>query len=286
MSRMRIVWLVAVGVALCVALGVAGSKYVGNSKASKTASAAKFAPGDEELGAIDSYWNQRLTYPTGRFNPAWLRNAARQAAHLPTRAPTGGATWTPLGPQPERMHGCSGCYDYGEHRGPCQRDRGRPDHDDERLDRGVRRERRRRRLEDDELLLGLDVVDGHDRRPAHLRRSTSTRWRSTRTTTTRSMPAPVTSTSAPSRWAARASSSRPTPAPTGPCSAPTFSAPAYTEPAGQFPQYDAVGKVRVDPNNSNNVVAGTKKGIYVSYNGGTELDRPLHVSGSTTSART
>jgi hypothetical protein len=44
--------------------------------------------------------------------------------------------------------------------------------------------------------------------------------------------------------------------------------PALSEPAGQFPQYNAVGKVRVDPNNSNNVVAGTKNGLYFSYDGG------------------
>ena len=44
--------------------------------------------------------------------------------------------------------------------------------------------------------------------------------------------------------------------------------PAYSEPAGQFPQYDAVGKVRVDPNNSNNLVAGTKKGLFFSYDAG------------------
>ncbi|PYK64062.1 MAG: hypothetical protein DME50_15605, partial [Verrucomicrobia bacterium] len=39
---------------------------------------------------------------------------------------------------------------------------------------------------------------------------------------------------------------------------------AYTEPPGQFPQYNAVGKVRVDPNNSSKVVAGTKQGLYFS----------------------
>ena len=44
--------------------------------------------------------------------------------------------------------------------------------------------------------------------------------------------------------------------------------PSYDEPPGQFPQYNAVGKVQVDPNNSNNVVAGTKKGLYFSYDGG------------------
>src|SRR6476660_8716012 len=40
--------------------------------------------------------------------------------------------------------------------------------------------------------------------------------------------------------------------------APDIFGPALAEPAGQFPQYNAVGKVRVDPNNSNRVVAGTK----------------------------
>src|SRR5262249_37512955 len=43
---------------------------------------------------------------------------------------------------------------------------------------------------------------------------------------------------------------------------------SYTEPPGQFPQYNAVGKVRVDPKNSNNVVAGTKKGLYLSRDAG------------------
>ena len=48
----------------------------------------------------------------------------------------------------------------------------------------------------------------------------------------------------------------------------------YTQPPGQFPQYNAVGKVRVDPNNSNNVVAGTKKGLYFSYDGGVNWTGP------------
>src|SRR5438132_9655249 len=49
---------------------------------------------------------------------------------------------------------------------------------------------------------------------------------------------------------------------------------ALSEPAGQFPQYNAVGKVRVDPRNSNNVVAGTKTGLYFSYDGGTNWTGP------------
>src|SRR5258707_4504040 len=37
--------------------------------------------------------------------------------------------------------------------------------------------------------------------------------------------------------------------------------PSLPVPAGTFPQYQAVGKVRVDPLNSSNVVAGTKTGL-------------------------
>ena len=55
--------------------------------------------------------------------------------------------------------------------------------------------------------------------------------------------------------------------------------PAYTEPPGQFPQYDAVGKVRVDPNNSSKVVAGTKKGVFISYNGGVDWTGPCTTNG-------
>src|SRR5689334_8707105 len=50
--------------------------------------------------------------------------------------------------------------------------------------------------------------------------------------------------------------------------------PALPEPSGQFPQYNAVGKVRVDPRNSNNVVAGTKTGLYFSYDGGNNWTGP------------
>src|SRR5947207_184816 len=50
--------------------------------------------------------------------------------------------------------------------------------------------------------------------------------------------------------------------------------PALSLPAGTFPQYQAVGKVRVDPRNSNNVVAGTKTGLYFSYDGGNNWTEP------------
>src|SRR4029450_2230188 len=50
--------------------------------------------------------------------------------------------------------------------------------------------------------------------------------------------------------------------------------PGLPLPAGQFPQYNAVGKVRVDPRKSNNGVGGTKTGLYFSYDGGNNWTGP------------
>src|SRR5436305_10783519 len=56
----------------------------------------------------------------------------------------------------------------------------------------------------------------------------------------------------------------------------------YNEPPGEFPQYNAVGKVRVDPNNGNKVVAGTKQGLYFSYDGGTNWSGPCFTNNFST----
>src|ERR1051325_6966405 len=106
MSRKRILFAVVVGAALVAAL-IAGSVHWTRSHA-KAAAPAKFMPvpeGTERLNTLESYWNTRITYPTGHFNPAWLRAAARQAARIPSRVPEGsaGSSWTSLGPQPERV---------------------------------------------------------------------------------------------------------------------------------------------------------------------------------------
>ena len=76
------------------------------------------------LAQLEQYWHDRLTYPTGRFDPAWVRAAAAQHARMATGVPAGQhlklnlanpnalstTNFTALGPQPERMTGCSGCY--------------------------------------------------------------------------------------------------------------------------------------------------------------------------------
>src|SRR5260370_3017426 len=42
-----------------------------------------------DLGRLERFWNDRLTYPTGRFDPRWLRAAASQHARLPMGVPAG-----------------------------------------------------------------------------------------------------------------------------------------------------------------------------------------------------
>src|SRR5262245_48010450 len=78
------------------------------------------------LAELEQFWFDRLTFPTGRFNPAWVRAAAAQHSQMKKAKPFGQrlrmslanpkalstTSWTALGPQPERMTGCSGCFDY------------------------------------------------------------------------------------------------------------------------------------------------------------------------------
>ena len=75
---------------------------------------------------LEQYWHDRLTFPTGRFDPAWVRAAAAQHARMATGVPAGQhlklnlanpnalstTNFTALGPQPVRMTGCSGCFNY------------------------------------------------------------------------------------------------------------------------------------------------------------------------------
>ena len=53
--------------------------------------------------------------------------------------------------------------------------------------------------------------------------------------------------------------------------------PRYTAATG-FPQYQAIGKVVVDPNNSSNVIVGTKTGVYFSYDAGVNWAGPCYTN--------
>jgi hypothetical protein len=260
----------------------------GSSGKSSTQFTLGHAPTDaERLISEEEFWNHRLTYPTGRFSPAWTRKAAEQDRLIkrgvpagrkgvvknfalagpnatPTLNPTG---FTALGPEPEHMTGCSGCFDYGTTEG-----------------------RVNTIVTDPTTTTNGSIV-------AYLGNVGGGVWKTTNcctasTTWTVTTDSPLLSTTSIDTLTLDPNNNNIVYAGTGDLNYGSFSmgsqgifkstdggstwtvlgasvfAPDYTEPTGNYPQYDSVGKVRVDPNNSNNIVAGSKKGLWFSYDQG------------------
>jgi hypothetical protein len=259
------------------------------------------APGDKSegeaarLAELEQYWQDRLTFPTGRFDPAWVRAAAIQHGRMAVGVPAGtyqklgkanplslGATnFTALGPQPERMTGCSGCFNYTTTQGRVN-------------------------------AIAIDpttTVNGSI--VAYSGAVGGGVWKTTNccsdmTTWTVVTDDPLISTTAIDTISIDPSDHNTVYAGTGDLNFGSFSMGSqgilkstdagetwtvlgadvfgmiYNEPPGEYPQYNAVGKVRVDPNDSNKVVAGTKQGLYFSYNGGTDWSGPCFTNNFTT----
>ena len=243
----------------------------------------------EQLLEQEEYWSNRLTYPTGRFDPTWVREALKQDSLIERSMPAGRANpmlrmsegpltlspggFTALGPMPERMTGCSGCFDYGTTAGRVNSIAIDPTTTTPGF-----------------IVAYIATVGGGVWKTTNCC-SGATTWSPTTDdalVTTVNVDSVVIdpsnhntvyagtgdlnfgsfsmgsqgilkSTDAGATWTVLA---------------PNVFGAALPEPAGQFPQYNAVGKVRVDPNNSNNVVAGTKVGLYVSNDGGTNWTGP------------
>ena len=226
----------------------------------------------EDLGRLEQYWTDRLTYPTGRFDPAWLRAAAAQHARLSTGVPAGvPALLNPLsplaftttgfialGPQPERMTGCSGCFNYTTTQG-----------------------RVNSMAVDPTTTVNGSIV-------AYLGSVGGGVWKTTNccdasTSWTVVTDDPLISTTAIDTVTIDPNDHNTVYAGTGDLNYGSFSmgsqgilkstdagttwtvlgadvfGMAFPTPPGQFPQYNAVGKVRVDPNNSSKVAAGVHR---------------------------
>ena len=259
----------------------------------------------DDLDRMEVEWNNRLTYPTGVFNPAWLRQAAKQHALMPRGIPAGihaanlkgtsarnaaapntplalsSSGFTALGPQPESMVGCSGCYDYGTTEGRVNSIAIDPT-----------------TTTNGSIVAYLGSVGGGVWKTTNCC-SSSTSW-------TAVTDDPLISTISIDSVTIDPNNHNTIYAGTGDLNYGSFSmgsqgilkstdagatwtvlgasvfGPDLPEPAGQFPQYQAVGKVRVDPNNSNNVVAGTKTGLYFSYDGGNNWTGPCTTNNFTT----
>jgi len=239
------------------------------------------------LAELEQYWRDRLTFPTGRFDPAWLRAAAAQHSLMATGVPVGQhlklnlanpnalstTNFTALGPQPERMTGCSGCFDYTTTEGRVNAIAVDPT-----------------TTTNGSIVAYIGAVGGGVWKTTNCCSSTTT-W----TVVTDD---PLISTTAIDTIVIDPSDHNTVYAGTGDLNFGSFAMGSqgilkstdaggtwtvlgadvfgmmYVEPPGQFPQYNAVGKVRVDPNNSSKVVAGTKQGLYFSYDGGTNWNGP------------
>jgi hypothetical protein len=248
-----------------------------------------------ELGQLEQYWNDRLTYPTGRFDPSWVRTAAAQHARLARGVPAGRpatrksrsplsldtTSFTALGPQPERMTGCSGCFDYTTTEGRVNAIAVDPT-----------------TTINGSIVAYLGAVGGGVWKTTNCC-SASTAW-------TAVTDDPLIATTAVDTVTLDPNDHNTVYAGTGDLNFGSFSMGSqgilkstdaggtwvvlgadvfgmpYNEPPGQFPQYNAVGKVRVDPNDSNKVVAGTKQGLYFSYDGGMNWTGPCFTNNFST----
>src|ERR1700682_23584 len=243
----------------------------------------------DDFDRMETDWHNRLTYPTGLFNPQWLRLAATQDARVPRAIPLGiplknlnrpdaplalsPGGFTSLGPAPLRMTGCSLCFDYTITEGRVN----------------------------DIVVDPTTTTQGSI--VAYLGSDGGGVWKTTNcctpaTTWTSVTDDPLLATIAIDTLTIDPHNHNTIYAGTGDLNYGSFSAgsqgilnstdagppgtllganvfgPGLPQQAGQFPQYQAVGKVRVDPRNSNNVVAGTKTGLYFSYDGGSNWTGP------------
>src|SRR5438046_8018646 len=247
------------------------------------------------LAELEQYWQARLTCPTGRFDPAWLRAAAAQHARMTSGVPAGQhlkldlanpnalstTNFTALGPQPLRMTGCFNCFDYTTTEGRVNAIAVDPT-----------------TTSNGSIVAYSGAVGGGVWKTTNCC-SSSTTW----TVVTDD---PLISTTAIDSVVIDPNNHNTLYAGTGDLNFGSFSMGsqgilkstdagaswtvlgadvfgiAFPTPPGQFPQYNAVGKVRVDPNDSGKVAAGAKTGFYLSYDGGVSWTGPCSTNGFNT----
>ncbi|MCI0397786.1 MAG: hypothetical protein L0332_10885 [Chloroflexi bacterium] len=240
---------------------------------------------NEALLGMGDYWATRYTYPTGQFDQRWLVEAAAQDALVPRGIPAGEVVYdnsegssplnldptqfTSLGPMPLQSDGCISCFNYGHVAGRTN----------------------------------VAVSDPISPNIAYIGSDGGGVWKSENccdenTTWTAVTDDPLLSTIAIGDIVLDPNDHNTIYAGTGDLRYGSFSfgaagvlksvdagatwtvlglsvfAPPYPVPPGGFPQYQAIGKVQVDPNDSDNVIVGAKTGVYFSYDGGANWSGP------------
>ena len=239
----------------------------------------------ENLMAVGDYFYHRVSYPTGQFDGRWYIDAKAEDAQVDRAVPAGIVTYnreasqsplsldpyafTSLGPKPLQSNGCINCYNYGLVAGRTN-------------------------------VMRIDPVETN---VAYLGSDGGGVWKTTNccsaaTTWTPVTDDPLLSTLAIGDITIDPNNHNVIYAGTGDLRFGSYSFGAagvlkssdqgvtwevlgadvfngaYTQPPGEFPQYQAIGKVQVDPNNSNNVAVGTKTGMFFSYDAGTNWTGP------------
>lgn len=235
------------------------------------------------LQAMGDYYATRYTYPTFRYDQRWLLQAAAQDALVQSRIPAGEVIYergespltldptqfTSLGPQPLQSDGCLNCFNYGHVAGRTN----------------------------------VIAVDPVDTSIAYLGSDGGGVWKTTNCCDENTVWEPTTddpliSTIAIGDIIIDPNDHNTIYAGTGDLRFGSFSfgaagllkstdagatwevlgieefAPPLPVDPGGFPQYQAIGKVQVDPNDSDTVIVGAKTGVYFSYNGGTDWTGP------------
>jgi hypothetical protein len=266
-----------------------GLKWQANTEKAEEPPKYMPVPGQkaEDIARWEAYWMDRLAYPTGEYDPAWVRRAVEQDSLIERAIPAGERpslssdsplrldvnAFTALGPMPGRMTGCSGCYDYGITAGRVNSIAVDP-----------------RTTTPGSIVAYIATVGGGVHKTTNCC-STSTTW-------TPLTDDPLVSTAATDTITLDPNNPDIVYVGTGDLNYGSFSMGSqgilkstdagatwrvlgqevfgamYPTPPGTFAQYQAVGKVRVDPNNSNKVVAGTKTGLYFSYDAGQSWTGP------------
>lgn len=252
--------------------------------------------GEDEDGLLQSvgdYYATRLTYPTFQFDQRWLLEAAEQDALVQRGVPAGEVIYnaaesgspltldpgqfTSLGPQPLQSDGCLNCFNYGHVAG------------------------RTNVIATDPISTNVAYIgsDGGGVWKTTNCCSASTTWAPT-------MDDPLISTIAIGDIIIDPDDHNTIYAGTGDLRYGSFSfgsagllkstdagatwevlgmdefGPPRPQDPGLFPQYQAIGKVQVDPNDSENVIVSTKTGVFFSYNGGTDWDGPCYTNSFST----
>jgi hypothetical protein len=249
-----------------------------------------FRPDQEfsDIAEWEAYWTDRLTYPTGRYDPSWLLNAAQQDKLVPRGVPAGTVTYnrnsqspltldpgsfTSLGPQSVTTfgHNWSGRVNsiaidpvltstaYMAVNGG-----------------GIWKTTNCCTLgtlwspmtDGPEIpIIGVDdvIIDPHDHNTIYAGTGDLN----------------FTIPQYPSAGILKSTDQGVTWTVLG---ADVFT-PPYPQPPNNYPQEQAIGKVRVDPRNASNIVAGTARGLYFSYDAGANWSGPCFTNPYTATQR-